>query len=120
MQLLKKKKKKEIFSWNYVKFIEEILVVCSSSMVFLLMELQPKIPLALYRQLYTFPSAILLKKGCLNFYVQHENKVLSRHLVFSLAIITDSKLSGKLHHRHHYHVLLTISHHNIDRALHTL
>ena len=76
-----RKKKKEIFSWNYVQFSEETLVVCSSSMIFLLLELQLKILLALYRQLYTFPSAILLKKGCLNFYAQHENKVLSCHLL---------------------------------------
>ena len=60
--LLKLEEKKEIFSWNYVNIIEEILVVCSSSRVFLLLELQLKILLALYRQLYLIPSAILLKK----------------------------------------------------------
>lgn len=92
--------KKKYFLEIMLTYIEEILVVCSSSMVFLLLEyLQLKILLALYRQLCTFPSAILLKKDVLNFYA-HENKVLSSHLLFSFVILTDLKLSGKLHHHH--------------------
>jgi len=39
------------------------------------------------------------EKGCLEFYA-HENKVLSSHLLFSFVILTDLKLSGKLHHHH--------------------
>lgn len=60
--------KKKYFLEIMLTYIEEILVVCSSSMVFLLLEyLQLKILLALYRQLCTFPSTILLKKDVLNF-----------------------------------------------------
>ena len=84
--LLKLEEKKEIFSWNYVNIIEEILVVCSSSRVFLLLELQLKILLALYRQLYLIPSAILLKKDVYDFYAQHENKVLSRCILCFLLL----------------------------------
>ena len=62
--------------------LKKFLVVCSSSMVFLLLELQ--------LELHTFPYAILLKKVVLIFYAQYENKVLSSHLlsVFSF-ILTD-------------------------------
>lgn len=61
------KKKKKYFLEIMLTLLKKFWCVCSSSRVFLLLELQLKILLALYRQLYFFSSAILLKKDVLIF-----------------------------------------------------
>lgn len=66
--------KKELFSWNYVNFIEEILVVCSSSMVFFFIGIAIENTVGLVQAVALISMCYFAEKECLWIFMQSHKK----------------------------------------------